>query len=249
MTKDTHAKLVRAPKLSEQIAKLLMDEIMEGTIGVGEQLPSEVDLCSRYDVSRTIVREATGRLEYDGFLEVMRGRRAVVTHPAHRKAFRIEKISSMNTSEFAQIYQFRVIIECAAVAMMIKNTNKEWLEKLKTCVEKMNGTYLQYVEEVDQPDLHEMELNVEFHQLIAEGSGNKFLRDFMLFLNDKISNMMLLDFKKLIKQGALKTVHEEHVAIFKAIETEDIVSAKECVFNHILNAARRHDIELENIFD
>ncbi len=249
MTKKMHTKLVRAPKLSEQIAKLLMDEIMEGSIGVGEQLPSESDLCSRYDVSRTIIREATGRLEYDGFLEVKRGRRASVTHPAHRKAFRIEKLSSMDTSEFAQIYQFRVIIECAAVAMMIKNTNKEWLEKLKICIEKMNRTNLQYVEEEDQPDLHEMELNVEFHQLIAEGSGNKFLRDFMLFLNDKISNMMMLDFKKLIQQDALKIVHEEHVEIYKAIEAEDIVSAKQCIFDHILNAARRHDIELEDIFD
>ncbi len=249
MTIGTHDKLVRAPKLSEQLAKLLMDEIMEGSIGVGEKLPSEADLCSRFDVSRTIIREATGRLEYDGFLEMKRGRRAVVTHPAHRKAFRIEKFSSMDTSEFAQLYQFRVIIECAAVSLMIKNTNKEWLEKLKICVEKMEGTYLQYVEEVDQPNFDGTALNVEFHQLIAEGSGNMFLRDFMMFLNDKLSNMLLQDFKKLIKLGALKTVHEEHVAIYRAIEVKDIVSAKQCMFNHILNAARRHDIELEDTFD
>jgi DNA-binding FadR family transcriptional regulator len=249
MDTNSHGKLVRAPKLSEQITKLLMNEIMDGSIKVGEQLPSEIDLCSRYDVSRTIIREATGRLEHDGFLDVKRGRRAVVTHPAQRKAFRIEEISSMDTSEFAQIYQFRVIIECAAVALMIKSMNKDSLEKLKSCVEKMEESYLQRGEAIDQPNMDETTVNVEFHQLIAEGSGNKFLRDFMLFLNDKLSNMLLLDFKELIKQGALTAVHEEHKAIYKAIEAEDIVSAKQCVFNHILNAARRHGIELEDIFD
>jgi len=249
MTINIQSKLIRAPKLSEQVAKLLMEEIMAGSIGVGEKLPSETDLCSRFDVSRTSIREATGRLEYDGFLETKRGSRSVVTHPSRRKAFRIEKLSSMDTTEFAQIYQFRVIIECAAVALMIKNTNKEWVGKLKICVEKMEGTYLQYMEEVDQPNFDEIALNVEFHQLIAQGSGNKFLRDFMMFLNDKISNMLLLDFKKLIKQGGLKAVHKEHVAIFKAIAAKDIVSAKRCIVSHIMNAAGRHDIELEDIFD
>ncbi len=249
MTKNIQSKLIRPPKLSVQIATLLMDEIMAGSIGVGEKLPSEADLCSRFDVSRTIIREATGRLEYEGFFETKRGSRSVVTHPSRRKAFRIEKFSSMNTSEFTHIYQFRVIVECAAVALMIKNENKEWLGKLKICVGKMEGTHIQYTEEADQPNFNERDLNVEFHQLIAEGSGNKFLRDFMLFLNDKISNMLLLDFKKIVKQGGLKEVHEEHVAIFKAIEAQDIVSAKRRVVNHIFNAARRHDIELEDIFD
>lgn len=249
MSTNTSAKIIRVPKLSEQIAKILMNEIMDGSIEAGEKMPSEVNLCSHYDVSRTIIREAIGRLEHDGFLEVKRGRRAVVTHPAQRKAFRIEKHTTMDASEFAQIYQFRAIIECAAVSLMIKNPNKEWQNKLKICVEKMNGTYLQYVEETDQPSANEISLNVEFHQLIAEGSGNKFLRDFMLFLNDKISNMVLLDFKALVKLGALKSAHEEHVAIYKAIAAEDSVVAKKCVFNHILNAARRHKIELENIFD
>lgn len=249
MATNTHSKLIRAPKLSEQIAKLLMDAIMDGSIGVGDQLPSEVDLCSQYDVSRTIIREATGRLEHDGFLNIKRGTRAVVTHPAQRKAFRIEQLSSTDASEFAQLYQFRIIIESAAVSLMIKNRNKERLEKLKSCVEKMGGIYLQSGEELDQPNPGGVDLNVEFHQLIAEGSGNKFLRDFMLFLNDKLSNMLLLDFKMLANLGALESVHAEHVEIYKAIEAEDIASAKQCVFKHIFNAASRHGIKLEDIFD
>lgn len=249
MNKDTHAKLIRAPKLSEQVAKLLMDEIMAGSIEVGEQLPSESDLCSRFDVSRTSIREATGRLEYDGFLETRRGSRSVVTHPSRRKAFRIEKVSSMDKSEFAQLYQLRIIIECSAVALMAKNENKTWVEKLKICVDKMEGTQTEKREESDLPNSDEMALNIEFHQLIAQGSGNKFLRDFMMFLNNKISNMLLLDYKKLIEQGGLKAVHEEHVDIFNAIKAEDIVLARRYIANHIQNAAKRHGIDLEDIFD
>ncbi len=239
MIQDASSKLIRAPKLSEQIARLLMDEIKPGSIGVGEKLPSEADLCSRFDVSRTIIREAIGRLEHDGLLEAKRGSRAVVTAPASRTAFRIEDFSSMDTAELAQLYEFRAIIEGSAVALMIKRADKTYLEKLKVCLDNM--------EEVNRSDSDGTIFNVEFHQLIAEASGNHFLRDFMLFLNDKISNMMDLDFKKIRKQGILKSVHEEHVAIYNAIVAGDSKSANQSIHSHILNAADRQGIKLEEI--
>ena len=66
---STDPKLVRPPKLSEQVAQFLADEIAKGSFKAGENLPSEAELASRFKVSRTIIREALARLEFEGVIE------------------------------------------------------------------------------------------------------------------------------------------------------------------------------------
>lgn len=54
--------------LKEEIKRALLKEISEGDFKHAETLPSEGDLCSKFQVSRSTIREALSALEKEGIL-------------------------------------------------------------------------------------------------------------------------------------------------------------------------------------
>ena len=87
--------------------------------------------------------------------------------------------------------------------------------------------------------------NVTFHQIIAKASGNKFLSDFMVFLNDKITAMLEIDKKAANNTAIVESIHNEHKSIVSAIKQKDPQKARTSIVNHIRNAAKRQGVELE----
>ncbi|SDE02932.1 MocR-like transcription factor YczR [Auraticoccus monumenti] len=66
----------------EHLAGRLRAAVDDGRIAAGARLPSERELTSRVDVSRTTVTRAYGLLREQGYLESRRGSGSVVRHPA-----------------------------------------------------------------------------------------------------------------------------------------------------------------------
>lgn len=64
-----------------QLREILKGEINSSRWRVGEQLPSERELCETFDLSRTTVREAIDALVNDGLLRRERGRGTFVAEP------------------------------------------------------------------------------------------------------------------------------------------------------------------------
>lgn len=65
----------------EQLREILEDAMQTGTLPVGEQLPSEAQLCETYDVSRTVVRQALAELANEGRIHRYKGRGSFVAPP------------------------------------------------------------------------------------------------------------------------------------------------------------------------
>ena len=64
-----------------QLKQLLLGEIERRGLGPGDRLPGDHELCARYDVSRTVVRQALAELESEGVIERIKGRGTFVAHP------------------------------------------------------------------------------------------------------------------------------------------------------------------------
>jgi len=64
-----------------QLRELLRGELGAGRWAVGEQLPSERELCEAFDLSRTTVREAIDALVNEGLLRREKGRGTFVAEP------------------------------------------------------------------------------------------------------------------------------------------------------------------------
>jgi len=64
-----------------QLRELLRDEITSGFWEVGERLPSEYEICKKFELSRTTVREALDALVSEGLLRREKGRGTFVADP------------------------------------------------------------------------------------------------------------------------------------------------------------------------
>jgi GntR family transcriptional regulator len=62
----------------QDVADILMDEIADGAFPIGSMLPTELELCQRFEVSRYTVREALRRLEEMGLVARRQGSGTVV---------------------------------------------------------------------------------------------------------------------------------------------------------------------------
>ena len=79
---NTPAAARRRPRgLVLEIVGTLEAEIRAGQLPVGNKLPTEAEIMHRFDVSRTVVREALSRLQASGLVETRHGIGTFVSPP------------------------------------------------------------------------------------------------------------------------------------------------------------------------
>jgi GntR family transcriptional regulator len=64
-----------------QLKQLLVKDIERRGLRPGDRIPGDHELCTRYEVSRTVVRQALTELENEGVIERVKGRGTFVAHP------------------------------------------------------------------------------------------------------------------------------------------------------------------------
>jgi GntR family transcriptional regulator, trigonelline degradation regulator len=99
-----------AAPLRQQVVTLIRDAIVAGEFRPGERLVERV-LCFRYQVSRTVVREALRQLESEGLVTVEPNRGPVVT--------------TLSESDIADLYEAREAIESAIARLFARRATEE----------------------------------------------------------------------------------------------------------------------------
>lgn len=87
--------------LYDQVREDLLAKIKDGTYPVGETVPSEVQLCDMYGVSRSTIRQAVQSLASEGYLDKRKRRGTVVTSPKVDQAFTMRIMSFKDEMERA----------------------------------------------------------------------------------------------------------------------------------------------------
>lgn len=202
------------PKAMPLLSKLRRD-ILTSSLRPGQRL-IEQDICAKYEVSRTPVREALRHLESEGLVKNIRNRGSLV--------------SEITEQDFRDLFEMRKSAEIQAVRWAIDRITDKEMESLEETFEFMEFYTM-------RSDFNKMlVINNGFHSIIYEASHNRFLSKQLFYYQD------LLRYKGLDaehEERYLAVILEEHRRIFKAFIDKDPEDGAEAMEMHIERAAER----------
>jgi GntR family transcriptional regulator len=117
----------------EQIARSLSDQIGSGKFAIGDSLPTEAQLCTKYGISRYTAREALRQLREAGLITRRPRAGSTVTSARSGSAFSLPVSSAADLFRYASDARFviekreRIHADSEAMAVLECRRGQEWI--------------------------------------------------------------------------------------------------------------------------
>ena len=193
---------------SVRVAKEIEEAILSGQFKPRERLV-EMDLISRFGISRTVIREALKRLEAKGLVRTVPYRGAMV--------------ADLTVEEVAEIYFVRTELEKVAARLVLEHITEKEVQDLKRLAKE--------VERNLREKTHQMiEKDSEFHQTLFKVSRNRYLSEMIDFLRTKAH---IVQFNAWSLPHRIEQSIVEHREMIKAIEGRDLNTLQKLIVKHL----------------
>ncbi len=215
-----------------EITRQLERSILSGNLEVGDYLPSERALCEQLGVSRSVVREALGRLASLGLVESRHGSGTRVASPSGREiTVGYERLMRNGEGSLEDLAVVRLPLETTIAALAASNRTDAHLARLEAAQRTLANPRKSLGAHV--------KADGEFHAVLAEATGNRFLPLVLSPIHDLLTDSRL---RTLSRYGAaLACAH--HQKILDAVRDQDPGSAALAMREH-LTVNSRHLREL-----
>jgi GntR family transcriptional repressor for pyruvate dehydrogenase complex len=192
--------------------------ILEDNLRPGDPLPSEAELIEQHQMSRSSVREALRLLEAEGFVAIRRGAKGgvVVQYPTvDLVSGSLATLITVAETPLRQLFEMRKLLEPAAADLVAREASTTQREQL-----------LQFTDESGS----NRRGTVDFHQMLAECTGNEFMRTMLGALNRVVG--WHADLERIANDDEA-VAGEAHAVIARAIGSGDGPRAAEATLKHI----------------
>jgi GntR family transcriptional repressor for pyruvate dehydrogenase complex len=208
---------VRRPNLSATIANRLRAQIVSGELPPGSKLPGHRDLAAAHSVSVGSMREAISMLISNGLIETRAGRGTYVA-ASPQQARRAG--APLLREEVEELTEARRVIEVQLAALAAERATPEQVDALRGATERLEAAAANPYE---YP-----EADVDFHLVLAEAAGNRYLLQAMLDIRALLRQDMELGAEAAIRRfGDLRPSVESHRRLLAAIADMDPARAAE----------------------
>lgn len=209
-------------RAEDRVYKRIRAALSKRYIGPGRQLVEET-LARQLNVSRTPVRSALRRLEYEGLVEIVPHRGAFVITPARE--------------EIEDAFAVRIQLERMSARLAAAAASPADADVLERLVREEARVF-------DRRLFDEYyRANDAIHLKIAELGGNKTLRNFVAQVLSRV-NIYLTLFDPFMNIS-LNPSMEEHLVIVKALRDHDVEAAEKAMCVHLENTLA--NLELDNV--
>jgi DNA-binding GntR family transcriptional regulator len=196
--------------LSASIVATLKERIIHWQYPPEHRL-TEAELCQKFGVSRSPVREALRTLATDGFVKKMPNRGyAVKQH---------------NLREIEELYEVRLALELFVVECLAKRGTPK-----NDDIDALKGTWTSLLNGSSKKDEELARLDTLFHETLAHAAGNKSLLRQLRAINERLLLFRMIDFGR--AHRAESTCHQ-HLEILKRIAAKDILGARKAMQRNI----------------
>jgi GntR family transcriptional repressor for pyruvate dehydrogenase complex len=228
-SKPLSTSVVRTP-LYEQVASNIQDWIVSQTLRPGDQLPSERELCERFSVSRTVIREAIKTLVERGLVSIHPGRGTFVSRLSVKDLTEsMHRFFHLSDETLEDLLDVRELLEVKIAELAAQRATLEDCRRLEAAVKAMESAK-------DDAERF-MAGDRAFHSALAQAThGDVFIvlvNSIVGFLHD----IRLLGFRV----NAPERGRIDHRRIYQAVRDHKPVKAQEAMRQHLRHV--REDIE------
>ncbi|RFO97266.1 GntR family transcriptional regulator [Rhodoferax lacus] len=224
----------RARGLVNEVMESLATSIREGAIKPGEKLPTESEIVARFDVSRTVVREAISRLQANRLVETRHGVGTFALAAEDSGNFKIAAVDFATVSDVIALLELRISLETEAAGLAAQRRTAQNLESMQA----MLNAFAEAIED----DSDAVPSDFQFHMEVARATGNRHFADLMTYLGTMIIPRTRVNTPNSAPEGRLaylRRVHGEHESIFSAIRNQDTDAARAAMRTHLANSKDR----------
>jgi DNA-binding FadR family transcriptional regulator len=216
----------RPEKTSQGVARVIINEVVDRGLEPGTVLMAESQMKEVYDVSRGSLREALRILELLGFIQMKTGPGGgpVVSE---FKTQQFSDIASLFYQRlgvtYVELLESRQLLEPMAARLAAQRRTEEDIQTLRRYVKENS--------EIDLSDDRQFRsVGQDFHEVIADMSGNKLLNLMVCSCVEVFSSRATTYMYAPDKRESVRTAHEN---IAKAVIAGNAKKAESLMYTHM----------------
>ena len=211
--------------LSHQLADRILNRIMTEQLPDGEVFMTEEKVAEEFQVSRTVAREAVGRLRAFGIIEGRQRVGLIVRRPDPVRLFSAVLPSlALSQTDVHELAHLRYALEVGAIELVIRNASDSQIDKLTELSEQFSAALARKVSMKKQK-----ELEVAFHQMLLEMTGSRMIAGMQSLLVDFFRNLQDAPPGDENDQRTIR----EHKDLVSAIRRRDVEAARTVIREQI----------------
>lgn len=154
-----------------QLKEIILAEIKKGTWKVGEQIPTEIDLVTKYEISRATVRQAVLELVREGVLLREKGKGTFVSAPKFRTDFTVNFCYPEQFGDKHKVLSAKIIPPSDSIAERLSLDSADLIYKivrLRYFNNEPVAIETLFIPEKKFPGLLNMDLKIKIFDILAE---------------------------------------------------------------------------------
>lgn len=198
--------------------------IASGELGAGELLPSEAELCERFQVSRSSLREAQKMLAVAGVLTARQGRRTAVSDMSADQILAGLKmvVPLLPLDRYLPLFSLREVLEGHAAALAAARMSDADSRRLRELAQELAAS---------EPNEQAQDLDAEFHRMIIRSAEDEMVTALLEAIRRRGRDYRIFETEH---PGELKPVSDEaHLQIADAILGRNPELARYLAMQHV----------------
>lgn len=221
---------IEKTSISDEIVEQILALIAKGDLKPGQRLPSERELCKKFNAGRSSLREALRCLSIVGVLTARVGEGTTVTMNGRKFMGKIVEWRFITEKhDIEDLMQARIALEGVSASNAASRGTEEDFAKLNLVLSKM--------EKAVNDERKFAELDLEFHIALSMIAKNFLIHDLVVMIRGQLGKMLQ---KILLLPNAMPLTLKEHVAICNAIRKRDSDAACAAMQSHLKSALKRY---------
>lgn len=209
----------------KKIVDDVLDQINHGRLQKGDKLPTELCLATKFDVSRTCVREAIKSLEAMGIVQSIQGSGSYITSTPELSINRpICALFALSNGTLENVLDLRIVLETDVCRDIIRNATDEEIECL--C------TFADY-DYLAMPIQQQSVLDSRFHNALMHMSHNSLIKYIYTTLSSLMDIYRERVLEKTWRRDENALTRSGHFAICQALRDRDEAAAADAIYNHL----------------